>query len=374
MRQLRGGVQALAPSLIAIVAAFLVGAVVILLVGDNPITAYRALIDGSLGGKRAIAETLIAATPLAFGGLAFAVASRAGLFNIGVEGQLFTGSLAAGLVAATDLGLPSALQLTAVILAGMVVGGLWGVIPGALLARTGASVVITTIMLNYISYRLSGWAVNQDGFLPVDPERSGTERALPGARFGILLDGTRLHYGVLLVPVAAVIVWLILFRTTFGYRLRTVGLSRGAADYAGISWGWMIVATMALSGALAGLAGATDVAGVTGRHTNPNPGYGFTAIAVALAGRNHPTGVVLAAFLFGMLSSGAIRMQSTAGTSSQLVEILQALVILAVAATGAFAHFRLGRFLNRGKPLAPAGNSGVGTTGTAGTQPAADQA
>jgi len=374
VRQLRGSLQAIVPSLIAILAAFLVGAVVILLVGDNPITAYRALIDGSLGGKRAIAETLIAATPLALGGLAFAVASRAGLFNIGVEGQLFTGSLAAGLVAATDLGLPSALQLTAVILVGMAVGGLWGAIPGALLAKTGASVVITTIMLNYISYRLSGWAVNQDGFLPVDPERSGTERALPGARFGILLDGTRLHYGVLLVPVAAVIVWLILFRTTFGYRLRTVGLSRGASDYAGISWGWMIVATMALSGALAGLAGATDVAGVTGRHANPNPGYGFTAIAVALAGRNHPTGVVLAAFLFGMLSSGAIRMQSTAGTSSQLVEILQALVILAVAATGAFTHFRLGRFLNRGKPLAPAGNSGVGTTGTAGTQPAADQA
>jgi ABC-type uncharacterized transport system permease subunit len=360
--RLRGAAGAIVPSVLAVVAAFLIGAVVILLTGNNPVTAYRALIDGSLGGKRAIAETLIAATPLALGGLAFAVASRAGLFNIGVEGQLFMGSLAAGLLAAVSIGGPSVVHLTAVILIGMVVGGLWGAIPGVLLARTGASVVITTIMLNYLSYRISSWAVNQDGFLPVDPQRSGTERALPSARFDILLAGTRLHYGVLLVPVAAVIVWLILFRTTFGYRLRTVGLSRGAADYAGISWRWMMVATMALSGALAGLGGAVDLAGVTGRHANPNPGYGFTAIAVALAGRNHPAGVVLAALLFGVLSSGAIRMQSVAGTSSQLVQILQALVILAVAATGAVGHYRLGRFLNRGKPLTPATNSGAGTS------------
>ncbi len=374
MSQLRGGAQAIGLSLLAILAAFVVGAVIILVTGGNPITAYRALIDGSLGSDRAIAETLIAAAPLALGGLAFAVASRAGLFNIGVEGQLFIGSLAAGLVAATDLGLPAVLHLTIVVIIAMVFGGLWGAIPGALLARTGASVVITTIMLNYISYRISSYVVRQDDLLPVDPEQSGTERSLDSARFDILVDGTRLHIGVALVPIAAVAVWLVLFRTTFGYRLRTVGLSRGASDYAGISWGWMVVVTMALSGALAGLAGATDLAGVSGRHTNPNPGYGFTAIAVALAGRNHPTGVVLAALLFGMLSSGAIRMQSVAGTSSQLVEILQALVILAVAATGAFTHFKLGRFLSRGKPLAPAGNSGVGTTGTAGTQPAADQA
>ena len=373
MSQLRGGAQAIGLSLLAILAAFVVGAVIILVTGGNPVTAYRALIDGSLGSDRAIAETLIAATPLALGGLAFAVASRAGLFNIGVEGQLFIGSLAAGLVAATDLGLPAVLHLTIVVIIAMVFGGLWGAIPGALLARTGASVVITTIMLNYISYRISSWAVRQEDLLPVDPEQSGTNRALDSARFDILVDGTRLHIGVILVPIAAVAIWLVLFRTTFGYRLRTVGLSRGASDYAGISWGWMIVVTMALSGALAGLAGAADLAGVSGRHTNPNPGYGFTAIAVALAGRNHPAGVVLAALLFGMLSSGAIRMQSVAGTSSQLVQILQALVILAVAATGAIAHYRLGRFLNRGGPLTPASNSGTGTTGTTTPQTVGDR-
>lgn len=364
MRRLSGLLGALVPSLIAILAAFAVGAVVILLTGGNPVTAYRALLDGALGDRRAVAETLIAATPLAIGGLAFAVASRAGLFNIGVEGQLFMGSLAAGLIASNAHGMPHVLHLTVVVLAGMAVGGLWGAIPGALLARTGASVVITTIMFNYLSYRLSGWAVQQKDLLPVDPERAGTLRAVDTARFPNLLDGTRLHWGVPLVVVAAVVVWLLLFRTTFGYRLRTVGLSRGASDYAGISWGWMIVVTMALSGALAGLAGAVELTGVTGRHTNPAPGYGFTAIAVALAGRNHPAGVVLAALLFGMLSSGAIRMQSTAGTSAQLVEILQALVILAVAATGAFAHFRLGRFLNRSRPMTPpTGNSGAGTAG-----------
>ncbi|HEV2529676.1 MAG TPA: ABC transporter permease [Thermomicrobiales bacterium] len=364
MSRLSGSLAAIGLSLLAVVIAFVVGAVVILLSGGNPVSAYQALLDGSLGGRRQVAETLIAATPLALGGLAFAVASRAGLFNIGVEGQLFTGSLAAGLVAATDLGVSTALHITAVVLAAMVVGGLWGAIPGALLAKTGASVVITTIMLNYIAYRISYFAVGQDSWLPVEPERNGTQRALETARFPILLDGTRLHVGVLLIPVAALLVWLILFRTTFGYRLRTVGLSRGASDYAGIRWGWMIVGTMALSGALAGMAGALDLAGVTGRHSNPNPGYGFTAIAVALAGRNHPAGVLLAALLFGMLSSGAVRMQSAAGISSQLVQILQALVILAVAATGALAHYRLGRFFRRGTPTRPSTNSGTGTSDT----------
>jgi general nucleoside transport system permease protein len=365
MSRLSGPLASIALSLLAILVAFVVGAVVILLSGGNPFTAYQALLDGSLGGRRQVAETLIAATPLALGGLAFAVASRAGLFNIGVEGQLFTGSLAAGLLAATDLGLPTALHITAVILVGVAVGGLWGAIPGALLAKTGASVVITTIMLNYIAYRLSYFVVSRDGLLPTEPERNGTQRALETARFPALLDGTRLHVGVLLVPIAAVLIWLVLFRTTFGYRLRTVGLSRGASDYAGIRWGWMIVGTMALSGALAGLAGAVELTGVTGRHSNINPGYGFTAIAVALAGRNHPAGVVLAALLFGLLSSGSTRMQSQADISAQLVQIIQALVILAVAATGAIAHYRLGRFFRRGgTPTRPATNSGTGTADT----------
>ena len=363
MSRLSGSLSAVGLSLLAIVIAFLIGSIIILLSGGNPVTAYVALLDGSLGGRRQIAETIIAATPLALGGLAFAVASRAGLFNIGVEGQLFTGSLAAGLVAATNLGLPTVLHVAVVVLVGMVIGGLWGAIPGALLARTGASVVITTIMLNYIAYRLSYLTISQDGWLPTEPERNGTQRALETARFANLLDGTRLHVGVLLVPLAALLVWLVLFRTTFGYRLRTVGLSRGASDYAGIRWGWMIVGTMALSGGLAGLAGAVELAGVTGRHSNINPGYGFTAIAVALAGRNHPAGVLLAALLFGLLTSGSTRMQSQADISAQLVQILQALVILAVAATGALAHYRLGRFFRRGAgtPTRPSTNSGVGT-------------
>ncbi len=369
MSRLSGSLSAIALSLLAIAVAFLVGSVVILLSGGNPVDAYAALLDGSLGGRRQIAETLLAATPLALGGLAFAVASRAGLFNIGVEGQLFTGSLAAGLVAATNLGLPTVLHVAVVVLVGIVIGGLWGAIPGALLAKTGASVVITTIMLNYIAYRLSHLTVSQSSWLPTEPERNGTQRALDTARFANLLDGTRLHIGVLLVPLAAVLVWLVLFRTTFGYRLRTVGLSRGASDYAGIRWGWMIVGTMALSGGLAGLAGAVELTGVTGRHSNVPPGYGFTAIAVALAGRNHPAGVVLAALLFGLLTSGSTRMQSQADISAQLVQILQALVILAVAATGAIAHYRLGRFFRRGQgrggtgtPTRPATNSGTGTT------------
>lgn len=349
-------------SLVAIAAALVVGAIVILMTGDNPLAAYRALLSGALGSERAVAQTLVSATPLALGGLAFAVASRAGLFNIGVEGQLFLGSLAAGLVAATDFGLPTIVHLPLVLLVGAVVGGIWAGLPGIFLAKRGASVVITTIMLNYISYRISSWAVTQDDWLPVERERSGTERALDTAVFGRMLEGTRLHYGVLLVPVAALALWLLLFRTTFGYRLRTVGLSRGAADYGGISWGKTIVLAMFTSGVFAGLAGAIELTGVTARHTNPAPGYGFTAIAVALAGRNHPFGVLVASLLFGVMAAGSTRMQSEAGTSSQLVQILQALVILAVAAAPVLGRLWGRRRGTRPPRLAPSSNSGLGTS------------
>jgi simple sugar transport system permease protein len=351
-----------ASSIGAVVVALLVGALIIALSGDDAVAAYRALFAGAFGGKRAIAETLVAATPLILGGLGFAIAFRAGLFNIGIEGQMVLGGLAAGLIGAVDLGLPRAVHLPLALAAAALAGGLWGGLPGFLKARTGAHEVITTIMLNYLAYRLSTYLIGRDDlFHVVNPALQATDPAVTAARLPRLLPGTRLHAGLLVALIAAVALWYVLFRTTLGYRLRTVGLSRGAAAYAGFSWGQTITVAMFLSGLLGGLGGAGETLGLQGRYYNVTSGYGFTAIAVGLVGRNHPLGVVLAGLLFGALSSGATRMQNTAGTSKDLVQVLLGLVILSVAAFAAADRFRLRRRRST-SPLSATGRASVTDT------------
>ncbi|MGI9254628.1 MAG: ABC transporter permease [Thermomicrobiales bacterium] len=324
----------------AVLLALAAGAVVILLSGQNPGAAYAALFEGAFGGVKPLTETLVAATPLIFGGLAFAVAAQAGLFNIGIEGQLVLGGLAAGIVGALPLGLPAVLHLPLALLAAVAAGGLWGFIPGFLKARTGAHEVITTIMLNYLAFRLSTIIIGMSNVLPVKPDLQATEAVKPGARLPKLIEGTRLNAGFLLALAAAVVIWYLLYRTTFGYRLRTVGISRGAAAYAGIGWGATITLAMTISVVLAGLGGAADTLGLQGRYYNVQAGYGFTAIAVGLVGRNNPFGVVAAALLFGALSAGATKMQNTAGTSKDLVSVLLGLVILSVSAFAVLDEFR----------------------------------
>lgn len=341
--RLRALLPTAASSIGAVVVALVIGALIIAVSGDDAVVAYRALFAGAFGGKRAIAETLVAATPLILGGLGFAVAFRAGLFNIGIEGQMVLGGLAAGLIGAVDLGLPLVVHLPLALAAAAVAGGLWGGLPGFLKARTGAHEVITTIMLNYLAFRLSTYLIGRDDiFHVVNPALQATNPAVKAARLPRLLSGTRLHAGLVVALVAAFALWYILFRTTLGYRLRTVGLSRGCAAYAGFSWGRTITVAMFLSGLLGGLGGASETLGLQGRYYNVASGYGFTAIAVGLVGRNHPLGVVLAGLLFGALSSGATHMQNTAGTSKDLVQVLLGLVILSVAAFAAADRFRLG--------------------------------
>ncbi len=356
----RGALQSAVSSLAAIAVALLAGALIIVLSGEDAISAYRALFEGAFVGRRAISETLVASIPLIFGGLGFAIAARAGLFNIGIEGQFFLGSLAAGLVGATDLGLPMVVHLPLAICAGAIAGAFWGMLPGALKARTGASEVITTIMLNYIAFQISTSALRRDDFLAVNPDFQATDPVEPTAALATLLDGTRLHAGIVLALAAAAILWYLLFRTTFGYRVRTVGLSRGAAAYAGISWGRTIIVAMLASGLLAGLGGASDTLGLQGRHYDQPAGYGFAAIAVSLVGRNHPAGVVMAALLFGALNAGATQMQSRAGTSKEIVLIVQGLVILSVAAFAAFGRFQ---FWTRSRRL------GLGRSAAVGMEP-----
>jgi len=187
-------------SVLAVVVALLVGALVILASGHDPWEAYRALFEGAFGTRRSRAETLVYSAPLLLGGLAFAVAARGGMFNIGIEGQLVIGGFAAALVGATDLGLPGPLHMTIAIIAAFLAGGVWGFIPGILKATTGAHEVITTIMLNYLAFRLITYLIQKHSdWLPVDPMVQGTDKVLPDARLPILLDGTRLHLGVVFV-------------------------------------------------------------------------------------------------------------------------------------------------------------------------------
>lgn len=322
--------------ILAVLIALIVGGGVMVISGQDPITAYTALLEGAFSGRRAIAETLIYTAPLLLGGLAFAVAYRASLFNIGIEGQLVVGGLAAGIVGALDLGVPGALHLLLALLASVVAGGIWGAIPGALRAFTGAHEVISTIMLNYLAYRLINYTIQNLGdWLPVDAQFQATNRVLDPARLPRILDGTRLHAGILIAIGCALVLWYLLFRTSFGFKVRTVGLSRGAANYSGMSWRAIFVMVMLISGALAGLAGAGEALGLHGRHYAAPPGYGFTAIAVGLVGRNHPLAIIPAAVLFGALSAGAPAMQDEAGVSTEIVSVLQGLVILAVAAFAA---------------------------------------
>ena len=329
-------------SALAVALALAVGAVVILISKQNPVDAYRALVDGAFGSRRAFGETLAASTPLILGGLAFAIAARASMFNIGIEGQLIIGGLFGALIGAADLGLHPILYIPLCLVVAAVTGGFWGAIAGVLKAKSGASEVITTIMLNYLAFRISTYAVTSAGtWLDwVDPQLNATNKIVAAARLPNDAPDSRLHLGFAIAIVMALLLWYLLFRTTFGYKIRTVGLSRGAADYAGIAWGSMVTKAMFLSGALGGLAGVVEALGLLGRFYDNPSGYGFTAIAVGLVGRNHPLGVIVAALLFGMLRSGSNAMQSSAGTSKELVLILQGLVILAVSALAALEYLR----------------------------------
>ena len=339
-KRITGALPTVLSSLLAVAIALLAGSIVLALSGTNPVPAYEALFAGAFGGRRELAETLVAATPLILGGLAFAVAARAGLFNIGIEGQMVVGGLCAGLAAAWDPGLPIFVHLPLAVLAGMVAGGIWGFIPGFLKAQTGAHEVITTIMLNYLAYRISTVVIGQENLRLVNPALQATQAAVDNATLPRLIEGTRLHAGILIALAAAVIVWFLLYRTVFGYKIRTVGLSPGAAAFAGISWGRTIALGMLLSGLLAGLGGTVDALGLQGRFYNISLGIGFTSIAVGLVGRNTPFGVVLAGLLFGALASGATKMQNTAGISRDIVYVLLAFVILFVSALAVAQQFR----------------------------------
>lgn len=280
-----------------------------------------------------ISETLLSATPLMLTGLSVALAFRAGLFNIGGEGQLQMGALAGVIVGFSPLGLPWYIHLPLALFAGAAGGAMWGFIPGALKARTGAHEVITTIMLNFIAFRLIDFALKTP--LVQRPGRSDPISKIvdPAAILPPLIDGLRAHWGVAVAVLAAAVVSWLLFRSTKGFEFRAVGLNPHAARYAGMSIARTMVLTMMSAGALAGLAGAAVVLGTT-RTLTPGlaGGAGFDGIAIALLGRARPAGVVAAALLIGALRAGSTGMQAVTGVPVHLVAVIQGLVIMFVAA------------------------------------------
>ncbi len=331
--------------LLAILSALIIGLIIILLTGSSlseALAAYQALLQGSVGSLRAISETLTAATPLIFSGLSVALAFRAGLFNIGGEGQALVGGMFAVWVGFSITGLPIYVHLPLAILAGIIGGAIWGFIPGILKAKTGAHEVITTIMLNYIALRLVDYFLKTSLFQREgrnDPVSKNVEATANYPAFLSSIDpALRVHAGLFVALAAAVFISWLLFRTTIGFEFRAVGANPNAARYAGISVTKVYILVMIIAGALAGSAGAGQVLGVLDRAT---PGFtanlGFDGIAVALLGRSNPYGVVAAALLFGGLRAGGQQMQVSANVGIDLISVIQALIIMFVAAPALIA-------------------------------------
>jgi len=326
--------------LLALLAAFAAGALLIAADGDDPVAVYGLLLGSALSWPDGIGYTLFYATPLLFTGLAVAVAFRTGLFNVGAEGQLYAGAFAAAWVGIAGAGLPSWLLAPLAGAAAIAAGGAWGALPGVLKARFGAHEVITTIMLNFIAVAIAGYLTAHRYRQPGDPilETRPIGAGAHLARLGSLLPGLPARIPLNLAFPAALaacaLVYVLLWRTRWGYELRVTGANPDAAAYGGIAVGRQLVLGMAISGALAGMVGINEVLGYRYRYYDGfSGGYGFTGIAVALLGRNHPAGVALAALLLGALARGGLFVGIfSEHVSRDLVLVLQGLAILFVAA------------------------------------------
>jgi simple sugar transport system permease protein len=352
----------LALPLLSILLALVAGAVVIILTSalkpgqeidfGLPLRAYGALLDGSLGGENGRVSTLVQAAPLILAALGIGVGFKAGLFNIGARGQFLLGAVAA--VAASQLVRDSGplVAIPVALLAGAVVGAAWGFIPGFLKAFTGAHEVVTTIMLNFGAAALLSWLITGPMRVPGSPQPVTPDvgdAALP------ILIGRDGHLGIVLAFLVVPIIWFLLYRTTLGFQIRAVGANPDAARYAGMKPRRVVTLTMSLAGLLAGLAGAGNVLGINHQMSATfSTTVGFDAITVALLGRSHPVGILLAALLFGGMRAGSGLMQIQADVPDDLVDLLQAIILLFLVASPVLQRaFRL-----RGV------KAGLGTTDT----------
>ncbi len=317
-------------SVLSIILALLVSAVMILLMGKSPIDAYGALFSGAFGSFNALINTLGKSIPLIFTGLGVGLAFRSGMLNIGVEGQLTLGAFVSVALALKFGNLPAFVLLPLVILGGMAAGGALSGVAGFLKVKMGLNEVIVTLMLNYLAILFTTFMVNgpykSEGMMPQ------TDVVPGGAVLQKLFPGMQLTSSIFIAVIVAIIVYVLLWKTSFGFEIRAVGQNATAAQSGGIHVSRNIILTMVLSGAVASLAGVTEVLGTYERFIlNFSPGFGFTGIAVAVLGRNHPVGIILTALLFGALDAGALSMSMRTSISASVISVIQGLVILFVA-------------------------------------------
>ncbi|CAM8657236.1 COG4603 ABC-type uncharacterized transport system, permease component [Comamonadaceae bacterium] len=325
---------------VCLAVALLAAAGVVALVGQDPAEVLSVLVNGAFGSQRGISYTLYYATTFIFTGLAVAVAFHGGLFNIGGEGQAILGGLGTGLVALwLSNSLPAWAMLPLMLVSGALFGAAWAAVPAYLQAYRGSHVVITTIMFNFIASSLLVYllvnVLRPAGSMAVETAAFAASAKLPGmqevlAAVGIQWDASPLNMSLILALLASLAVYLFLWRTRAGYRLRAVGSSQSAAEYAGINVRHQIVIGMAISGALAGMVGMNEIAGVNGKLLLEFvSGAGFTGIAVALMGRNHPVGIIFASVLFGALFQGGAEVAfEVPGFSREMVVMLQGFIVL----------------------------------------------
>lgn len=337
--------------LIAVVAAFLLGGILVFIIGDDPLLVYDLFISSVLHSDDGIGYTLFYATPLIFTGLAVAVAFKCGLLNIGAEGQLVAAAFATAWVGLTLPGLPAFLVVILSMLAAVAVGGIWAGVPGLLKARFGAHEVITTIMMNFIAFSIVSYLTQYHYRKPGDPilETLPIAELKDGALVGphiprmhellpFFPERIPLNVAFLLALAACAAVYVFMWKTKWGYELRAVGVNQAAAEYGGISISRNVVLAMVISGMLAGMVGINEVLGYRYRYYDGfSANYGFTGIAVALLGRNHPVGILLSALLFGALIRSSLFIDIfTDKVSKDWVVVLQATIILFVACEAVF--------------------------------------
>ncbi len=366
--------------LVAVLGALAVGAVILFLLNKNPIEAYTAMFTGAFANKNGLADTLVKATPLLLVGLGIAIAFRGGVINIGAEGQLIAGALFTTYLGLT-LGakLPGWLGIIIGLLGGMVMGGIWGAIPGYLKAKLNVNEILSTVMMNQIAIQVGFYLLRGPMIDPAEvlagtniPHSARLPKSLDLPRFtdiakslgltqtakqlgltgfeaqvyGLFVEPTRLHIGLLIAIVMAILVYIFLWRTTIGYRIRAVGISPAASRYAGINVARYVIVSMGLSGAFAGLAGAVEILGLHHRMFEPlavSAGYGFSGIVAALFGKLHPLGVIPSSILFGGLLVGGDKMQRAVQIPQVMVTAVLGLVVLFVVSSEIWSRRRASR-------------------------------
>ncbi len=347
--------RAIFAPLLAIFTALVFCALLLLATGHNPLYVYGALWSGAVAGL-SFSDTLVATTPYILLGLAVAVGFKGGLFNIGAEGQFIVGALGATWAGHLFEGAPAILLVILALVAGVLAGAAYAAIAGVLKVVSGAHEVITTIMLNYVATYLVQWLVDTGGVMHGATQNQQSYNINPGAQLPIIWPNTSLSIGILIALGGALLVYVLVWRTTWGFALRAVGLNPTAARSAGISVRAVTVWTMAVSGGLSGVAGAIQITGL--QYALPDTigsGFGFDAIAVAIIGLGNPIGIVLAALLLGALRNGATNMEQVAGISAPFASVIEAAILFFVAAPVIirWIYFRWNR-----------GRSAVSTRGT----------